>query len=56
MDRIMSRIKERIIEDSHAMLALRERALEMGLSPQPWWDREFCEYAIWSKEREEERR
>ena len=56
MNRLTHNIKEKILEDSRAILALRERALKFGLNPQPWWNREFYEFAIWSKEREEERR
>jgi len=33
-------------EDSERVQDLHERALELNLHPQPWWDKEFYQHAI----------
>ena len=45
-ERLMNRVRERMAEDSEREQDLHEKALELDLHPQPWWNREFYEHAI----------
>jgi len=39
-------IREKIAENKAALPGLHEKALDLGLFPQPWWNRAFYDYAI----------
>lgn len=41
-----ARIKKRIAANKAAMPDLHEEATDLGLNPQPWWDKDFYKYAI----------
>lgn len=51
----VDRIKEQIADNEKALPGLLERAVELNLQPQPWWDRKFYEYAIKRREAEIEK-
>ena len=45
-ERAMDRVREQIANDAAALPALHEQATDLGLAPQPWWNRSFYEHAI----------
>ena len=48
--KMMDRVRERIAEDSELEKELHEKASDLDLHPQPWWDREFYQHAIRMRE------
>ena len=50
--RAMDKVREQIADDASALPALHERATDLGLAPQPWWNRAFYEHAIQRREAE----
>ena len=51
-ERTMDLVREQIEADNAALPALHEQATDLGLAPQPWWNRDFYEHAIQRREAE----
>lgn len=51
-ERTMDLIRSKMAADQKAIPALHEQATDLGLAPQPWWNRAFYEYAIQRREAE----
>ena len=49
-EKTMQEVRKRIADNNAALPALHEKAIELGLKPQGWWDRDFHEYAIQQQE------
>jgi len=48
----MDGIRQRVADNKAALPGLHERALELDLFPQPWWNRKFYDWAIRRREQE----
>lgn len=46
LETTMKMTREKIARNKVQLPALHERALELELHPQPWWNVEFYEWAI----------
>ena len=51
-ERTMDLIREQMANDTAILPALHEQATDLGLAPQPWWNRSFYEHAIQRREAE----
>ena len=51
-------LRQKFVKNKVKVPSLYEKALDLGLHPQPWWNASFYEWAIDQEEirREEERR
>jgi len=47
---LMEYIQERIAQNQVQLPELHQKALQLGLCPQPWWDVNFYKWAIKQKE------
>ena len=46
VNKMMDTIKQKVADDQDALPALHKEALALKLHPQPWWNRDFYDYAI----------
>ena len=51
-ERTMDLIRSKMAADQKAIPDLHEQATDLGLAPQPWWNRSFYEHAIQRREAE----
>lgn len=55
METVMEGLRQQIADNKAVLPGLHERALELDLFPQPWWNRSFYEWAIQTAEANEGR-
>jgi len=50
-NKLMENVRKRITDNKEALPKLTKKAVDLELHPQPWWNRDFYDYAIEQEER-----